>query len=253
MAARPEPEDFEEEEPLPPPVVSSPAVPAGSPVATGSPVGDGGSADDLLDAALADDPLTRKMRRAALRKQKITTIVESDKSDGDKSSDKSRERRRRKRSRSTRRRKGGNSSDEEERKEQQRMYAALRPLGMVHQGIGRGSMDVVTGGVGFGGMGMAAPTNAEASGGLLALAAQTGQNQVASKVCIRFLQGMCLKGELCMDQHPNNPWDVQRWIQYFNKQPCKFGDACPQDRCIYDHPNRRGYSGAPEVVAGTAL
>lgn len=185
------------------------------------------------------DLLLRKMKRAALRKQKVVAVEDSDKG-----SEASRDRKRRKRSRSRRRRfKGGHSSDEE-MKEQARMMAALRPQGLVHQGIGRGSLDVVTGGVGFSGP---VVSSTQDQGGFLSMAAKAAPMQ---KVCIKFLLGNCQDGDMCMNNHPLNPLDANRWIQYFSQQPCKYGDACPADRCIYAHPNKRFNVGP---LVGTSL
>mmetsp|Transcript_78482 Transcript_78482/g.163053 ORF Transcript_78482/g.163053 Transcript_78482/m.163053 type:complete len:237 (-) Transcript_78482:111-821(-) len=236
MAARPAEEDFED---------YVPPVPLASPSS-------GGSAEDLLDAALAAnqpvDPLLRKMRRAALRKQRVVAVVESDSSSSSSGDRKRKGSGSRSRSGKRGRRRRGNDSDEEEQKEQARMMAALRPLGMVHQGVGRGALDVVTGGLGG-----IAPMPVPEVGGLLGLAAAASGQNAEQKVCIKFLMNICPNGDACDMKHPTNPFDVNRWIQFFNKFECKYGDACPADRCIYNHPNRPGYSGGPMILQGTSL
>jgi len=233
MAARPSEEDYEDY--VPPAPMASP---------------DGDDADALLEAALEAqlpvDPLLRKMRRAAIRKQRVLAIEESEHS-----SDVAKGRKRKgSRSRSRRRRnKKGTDSDEEEMRENARMMALLRPVGMVHQGIGRGALDVVTGGYG----GIAPIPNAPELGGIMGLAQSMNPVRDGQKVCMKFLMNICLNGDSCDMKHPSNPFDVNRWIQYFNKCDCKYGDACPADRCIYAHPNRPGYGGGPMILQGTSL
>mmetsp|Transcript_97212 Transcript_97212/g.225365 ORF Transcript_97212/g.225365 Transcript_97212/m.225365 type:complete len:106 (-) Transcript_97212:49-366(-) len=104
----------------------------------------------------------------------------------------------------------------------------------------KGSFDLQTGGWGMG----PAPNQPNAFGGI--------DSQM--KVCVRYLTGDCpmLDGQ-CPLTHPISPMECTRWMQYFNRTPCKYGDTCYSTKCLFDHPNRKGYTGCKPVVAGTSL
>lgn len=190
-----------------------------------------------------DDPLLRKLKRAALRKKRVMVVEGSPSPSFSRSA--SREKGKKKRNNRSRSREKRKEAGDRQALMHMQMMSALRPDGMVHQGIRSGQLDVVTGGHGFGGP---APL---AMGGLMGAAANA--NPDGKKVCMKFLVGQCPLGANCLQNHPPTPLEINRWVAYFNKQPCKFGDQCPADRCIYMHPNKATYTGVRTFVTGTSL
>jgi len=111
--------------------------------------------------------------------------------------------------------------------ERERHMQALFQLGRMPVGGGQVASDLCTGGIGMG------PPPLSAT--MEAASAKIG-------VCTKFLMGDCTSGEMCNQKHPSDPADIARWIGYFNRQPCKHGNMCTIDKCLYDHPNRAGYN-----------
>lgn len=74
-------------------------------------------------------------------------------------------------------------------------------------------------------------------------------------ICLKFIAGKCqMTGDTCPQKHPADPAERMKWIKYFNTQPCKYGDKCTSPTCIYEHPNRPGWSGENiNLLAGSAL
>lgn len=69
-------------------------------------------------------------------------------------------------------------------------------------------------------------------------------------ICVKFLTGTCpMTEKTCVQKHVPDAVERQRWIKYFNGQPCKFGGACQNMKCIYEHPNRPGWSGEDVSVS----
>uniref|UniRef100_A0A7S1W3J5 C3H1-type domain-containing protein n=1 Tax=Alexandrium catenella TaxID=2925 RepID=A0A7S1W3J5_ALECA len=201
-----------------------------------------------------DERLLRKIRRAELRKKRVIAIVESDGSEdkNDRRRSPSRQRspsrrrsRERRRSKGRRRRRRGSSSSEDQETTKKKMLEAAM---QVKPGPGSASAgcDLQTGGLyGCGmriGMGPA-PSQPNAFGGV----------DASMKVCVRYLQGECQMPEgQCSLTHPTSPAECSKWMIYFNRTPCKYGDACHAPKCIFDHPNRRGFLGQVGL-AGTSL
>lgn len=74
-------------------------------------------------------------------------------------------------------------------------------------------------------------------------------------LCIKFLSDDCpMTAETCEKKHCQDPADKMKWLRYFNTQSCKHGVSCQFPKCIYDHPNRRGWCGENvNLVVGATL
>jgi len=74
-------------------------------------------------------------------------------------------------------------------------------------------------------------------------------------ICMKFIGGRCqMTSDTCPQKHPSDPAERMKWIRYFNTQPCKYGDKCTIETCIYEHPNRPGWSGENvNLLQGSAL
>merc|ERR1712139_516465 len=80
-------------------------------------------------------------------------------------------------------------------------------------------------------------------------------NPWKSGICIKHLAGDCpMTSDTCQMKHVADPGERMKWVKYFNTQSCKHGPACTNPKCIYDHPNRKGWCGENvNLMVGTTL
>lgn len=98
-------------------------------------------------------------------------------------------------------------------------------------------------------------TGGTAIGPISIASMSSGNGMVKMGICIKFLSGDCpMTAETCQQKHPPDNKERTKWIKYFNTQPCKFGNQCSLPKCIYEHPNRAGWSGENvNLQKGTTL
>ncbi|CAK0858957.1 unnamed protein product, partial [Prorocentrum cordatum] len=180
--------------------------------------------------------LWRKLRRAALRRQHSIQVADSDGEGGvsrkakRKGSDKPRSR--------SRKKKRSKSSSSSSMGVAGRMQAAIRPNAMPMKTLGMAAYADMT----TGGFGMLPSGYSNATGSM-----------DGAKTCMKYLAGCCPLGTSCPNNHPSDPADMARWIQYFNKLPCKSGANCTNDKCLYEHPNKPTWNGVYHAAGGTSL
>lgn len=150
------------------------------------------------------------------------------------------EERRQKEKKKKKKRKRGESSSSSTDSQQERHLQALAQLGKRPMGA---PMGIENNGLVTGGFGMGPPP--------ISSVMEAASSKIG--VCTKFLMGDCNSGDMCNQKHPSDPADIARWIGYFNRQPCKHGNLCTIEKCLYDHPNRAGYNPAPMCGPGGFL
>mmetsp|Transcript_35581 Transcript_35581/g.83147 ORF Transcript_35581/g.83147 Transcript_35581/m.83147 type:complete len:257 (+) Transcript_35581:98-868(+) len=130
-----------------------------------------------------------------------------------------------------RRRKGGDSDSSSGSEDEATRLAALMPR---PDAITTAHCGMVTGGTGLG------PGGVELAG-------------VHGQVCMKFLQQECPMGDKCQFHHPRDVAESNKWVQWFNRTPCKYGNMCKSLKCLYDHPNRPGFGGGSNALVGASL
>ncbi|CAK0858956.1 unnamed protein product, partial [Prorocentrum cordatum] len=211
------------------------AAPVGPQLPTPGPAAPPGAGPGQKDP-YGREVLWRKLRRAALRRQHSIQVADSDGEGGvsrkakRKGSDKPRSR--------SRKKKRSKSSSSSSMGVAGRMQAAIRPNAMPMKTLGMAAYADMT----TGGFGMLPSGYSNATGSM-----------DGAKTCMKYLAGCCPLGTSCPNNHPSDPADMARWIQYFNKLPCKSGANCTNDKCLYEHPNKPTWNGVYHAAGGTSL
>jgi len=125
-----------------------------------------------------------------------------------------------------------------------KLFAAASAQRMAVDGMGtmiKANNDMVTGGTAIGPLSIAS------------LAEGSQHNKTG--ICMKALSNDCpMTAEQCTQKHIVDYAERGRWVAYFNQQPCKFGGQCSGARCLYEHPNRRGWNGKnTNLLVGSML
>lgn len=63
------------------------------------------------------------------------------------------------------------------------------------------------------------------------------QKSSLNRVCLAFLTSSCRFGSECLYRHPNNTNEINRTKIFLSSIPCKYGEHCNSQYCLFYHQN----------------